>query len=376
MVTTRILGAVTAAALAVWQAGCLGGGGTTIFVGGAKQATEERHLTAPHAPATGLAVRTNVGSVDVAADPALTEVKVTAKVTAFGDTDEEAQARLQDVQVTVRRRDDRVLEIAAEYPKGQQTIRGGCSFVVRIPAADGVQVRSGNGAVILAGLGGAADAHTGIGPVTVHDQGGAVNVQTGNGAVLVIKAAGDVHATTSIGKVEVRESSGAIRAKTGNGAIEIAKAGGAVEASSSIGPVTIHDAAGDVTAQSGNGAVKLARVRGAAKAKSSIGPVTLEQVAGKAEAVTGNGPVTYAPAAGGNAAFNLTTSIGSVTVRLPAGAGGKIRAGTSVGSITVNGPRQPRSVTGDRTSKEIVLSGSGPESKIHTGNGSITITVE
>src|SRR6476660_7182820 len=110
MSATRIFGAAAVAALVLWQTGCAGGGGGTILAGGSKQAKEERHLTAPHVAGTGVAVRTNVGAVDIAADPALGEVQITATVTAFGDTDEEAQARLKEVQVTVRRRDDRVLE--------------------------------------------------------------------------------------------------------------------------------------------------------------------------------------------------------------------------------------------------------------------------
>jgi hypothetical protein len=53
-----------------------------------------------------------------------------------------------------------------------------------------------------------------------------------------------------------------------------------------------------------------------------------------------------------------------------------VRARTSVGNVTVNGPRQPRSVTGERGAKEIVLTEKGPESSAHAGNGGITITLE
>ena len=104
--------------------------------------------------------------------------------------------------------------------------------------------------------------------------------------------------------------------------------------------------------------------------------VTLEQVAGEVEAETGNGSMTYAPAAGSDSQFRLQTSVGSVTLRLPASASGSIQASTSVGAVTVGGSRQPRTVTGERTFKQIVLTEKGPASSVRTGNGGITITLE
>jgi hypothetical protein len=354
----------------------LAGCGVRGTFGGAINATEERHLTAPHVPGSALDVHTSVGSVDIAADPSLKEVKVIAKVSAFGDTDEEAKARLQDIKVKLNRRDDGVLEIGIESSKEGQSIRGTCSFVISIPNVTGAKVRTGNGSVTLKGLGGAADVHTDVGAVSVREQGGNVTVQTGNGSVHVIKAAGDVQATTSVGKVTVEEAAGAAKAKSGNGSLEITKVGGAVEATSSVGSVTIRDAAGPVTASTGNGSIVVANVKGAVTAKSSVGQVTLDQVSGKAEGLTGNGSITYTAAPGSDSSFRLKADVGAVTIRLPASAGGSIQAGTSVGSVTVNGARRPHAVTGDRTSKNIVLTKMGPASSVHTGNGAITITLD
>ena len=351
------------------------GGVVTIDGGNSKNASEERDLTAPHVAGSGLDVSTNVGSIEVSADPSLKEVMVTAKVTGYGDSEEEAKARLQEIKIKVHRRDDRVLEVTAEHPKEWQGFKGACSFVVRIPQADGVSVRTGNGSVTLKGLGGAAHVNSGVGSITISDQGGKVEAQTGNGGVYVNKSGGDVFVSAAVGPISVKEAVGSVKAKTGNGSLEAAKIGGTVEANASVGSVTIRGTGGAVTASTGNGAITITDAKGAAKADASVGPVTLEQVAGAVEAETGNGSLNYSQAPGSDSPFNLKASVGSITVRLAASAGGTIQADTSVGSISVGG-RRNSSVSGDRGSKRIVLTEKGPESKIRTGNGSITITLE
>jgi hypothetical protein len=362
----------------VWLlSGC--GRGNVPFVGNgsaSKSASEERTLTAAHVRMSGIEVRTPVGSVEIVADPARTEVKVAAKITAFGETEEEARARLQEVKVTLNRRKDRVLEVAAEYSDNAKGIQGGCSFVIHIPEAEGVKVRTSNGSITLKGLADAADVDTGVGSIAITNQKGRVIAHTGNGSVRVTRVAGPVQATTSIGSLIVQEVTGDVALQTGNGSLEVRKAGGAVRCETSVGKVLVSEATGDVAVQSGNGSVELDQLKGVVQAKASIGSVTLKQAAGKVTATTGNGSINYSPISGSNPSFSLSTDIGPVNVRLPASAGGRIKATTSIGHITVTGSRQPRSVSGEKQSWEIVLTEGGPASEIHTGNGSIGITLE
>src|SRR5437588_7159901 len=85
-----------------------------VYVGGAKLATEERKLTALHVAGSGIEVTTGVGGVEIAADPSLKEVQITAKLSANGGTDEEAKQRLENVRIAVDRRPDGVLAITAK----------------------------------------------------------------------------------------------------------------------------------------------------------------------------------------------------------------------------------------------------------------------
>ena len=378
MLATRVLAAVIVMGLALLAAGCGRSSYTVVTMSGmgAKSASEERNLTVPHVGDAGIDVRTDVGSVEVVADPAVAEVSIAAKVTAYGETDEEARSRLPAITVTATRRDDRVLAIVADCPADAKGIRGSCSLVIRIPGVSGSTVRTGNGSITLEGLGGAADAHTGVGSITVTGQGGNLTAETGNGSVRVAKAAAEVEVKTGVGSVAVGDVAGAVRAESGNGSIEVTNARASVEIHTSVGSVTVRDAAGPVSARTQNGTVTVAKVAGAVKATSSVGTVTVDQVSGEVEARTGNGSITCTLAPGPSVPFDLETSVGSVTVRVPAGAGGSIDASTSVGNVTVDGPRRPVSVVGERSSKVIVLTEDGPSSRVRTGNGNITITLE
>jgi DUF4097 and DUF4098 domain-containing protein YvlB len=356
-------------------AGCGNGPGGFNIAGanvlGSKQATEERNLTAPHVAGSGIDVATGMGSVEISADRSLKEVKITAKLSANGNTDEEAKQRLDELRIDVDRRPDGVLAIAARPKEEGKPLHAACSFVIHVPDVNGTKARSGNGSVTLTDLGGAADAHSGMGFVSVTANKGNVVARSGNGSVTVRDAGGDVTADSGMGAVKVENTAGIVKAKSGNGSVAVTKAAD-VDARSSMGAVDVRDAAGDVTAVSGNGSVSVAGAKGAVSARSSMGKVSVENAAGKVDAESGNGSVECTAAG----PLSLKSNMGMVHATLPAAAGGRIQATTSLGSITVNGARKPKSVTGDRRSKTIVLTDDGPASTLHSGNGSVTITLE
>jgi hypothetical protein len=372
---TRLISAGTITAVALFLTGCGSGpGGVSINLSGSKQASEERNLTAPHVAGSGVEVTTDLGSVEIAADPSLKEVTITAMVMASGNTDEEAKQHLDDVRVDVNRRKDGVLVIAAVPKKDGAPIQAGCSFVVRVPDVNGTKARTGKGFITLTGLGGAADAHSSMGYVTVTAAKGNVAAGTGNGSVVVRNTAGDVTADTSMGVVTVENATGAVKAKCGNGGVNVTKAG-AVDAHTSMGWVMVRDAAGDVAATSGNGSIIIAGVKGSLKANTPMGWITIENIGGKVDAQSGNGLIEYA-AAVGSGPFHLKSSMGSLSVKLPAGFAGSVKADTSLGWVTVDGPHKPKTIAGDRGSKTIVLTDDGSASTMWAVNGSITITLE
>lgn len=412
MFSHRFYLAAAIALFASFMSGC-GVVVTTTMPNATKQATEDRQLTTPHVPGSGLEVKSPNGAIDIVADPSLTEVKVTAKVTTFGETDEEAKARLEEIKVKWNRGSNQVLEIAAEIPKDKkQALIGSCSFVVLIPDAKNCTANSGNGGISFKGLGGHAEAKTDNGPISIIDQTGdvlantgsgsiqltkvsghvdartangsmrvedvraTVKIKSGSGSLAISKSGGDVDAHTDNGSIKVTDAGGNVKIISGSGAIDVSKPTGLVEAHTDNGPITIQDAARDIIAVSRSGQITIRRVSGAVKAKTDNGPVTLDQLGGSVEAKSGSGSISYVAATNSNSRFNLSTDNGSITVRLPGSDSGTVQAHTDNGRITVNGTRKPTSITGDKETKKIVLSEQGPQSKIHSGSGSITVTID
>jgi DUF4097 and DUF4098 domain-containing protein YvlB len=354
-----------------------GNGGINFTISGSnlKSAKEERRLATEHVPGSAIDVSTNVGSIEITADPSVKEVEVLAKLTAYAETEEDARSHLHEIEVKLDRESDGLLKIRCQSPKQQTGVQDACAFDIRVPDANGILVRTGNGSVTLQGLSGEANVETSVGSVTISDQAGNVTAHTGNGAIRLMKGAGEARFTTSVGSITIADVGGDVKTHTGNGAVHITAAKGDVDASSDVGAVTVQDAAA-VKAKSGNGTVTVVQAKGRVHADTSVGQVKIEQAAGTVEAESGNGSIVLSPAAGSTSSFKLKTAVGSVTVRLPGSAAGRITAETSVGNITVNGSRTPHAVTGERSFKQIVLSEKGPASTIHSGNGSITITLD
>ncbi|MEI7728125.1 MAG: DUF4097 family beta strand repeat-containing protein [Verrucomicrobiota bacterium] len=340
-----------------------------------QQASEDRRLSVPPVAGSGLEVRTAFGGISVVADSGVTNVEIIAKINAGGETLEEAKTNLSRVLVKTERRSEQVLAIWMEAPKLSR-FGAGCSFEVRVPEAKGIKARTSNGAIHLQGLGGAVDAETSFGSVTVRKQRGPVTLRSSNGAISAEQIAGSVKANTSFGHITARDVEGKVDATTSNGGIEVVKAGDAVQATTAFGTVTIRDVAGKTAVRNSNGAIKIEKIRGDVTASTSFGSVEAREVTGAADLSSLNGTLTYAPAKGNENTFQLTATFGAVTVYLPSSAKGTIKAATSFGNIQVDGPRKPISVTGEKEQKQIVLTDSGGVSEIRTSNGAIRVHLE
>lgn len=129
-------------------------------------------------------------------------------------------------------------------------------------------------------------------------RGTVVEVATGNGTVLVDGVGAEVKASTGNGRVTVRSTEGSVRVSTGNGDVEVADAKGPVRVSTGNGRVTASTAEGPVEAHSGNGDidVRMGGLRAKDDMKFSTGSgsvrVTLPaNFSGELDARTGNGEV-------------------------------------------------------------------------------------
>lgn len=262
------------------------------------RAKGQQTLTAAHVRDAGVHVKTENGQVDVWADPTRQDVEVTASITAAGDTQEEADARLAAITINVSRRSDGTLEVFPVYPDRRRS-NDSCSFEIRLPDARGVTVESSNGGVALVGLAGDASIRTSNGSIRVERQKGSVKALTSNGRVEIIGAGGSLEVDTSNGAVTVEGLAGAATLETSNGRVTCSAGEGWT---------------GGVTIRSSNGSVTLTVPAGASghiHASTSNGGV---HVTGPAASVEGSKTSRVVHLGGEGPTSKIDTSNGSVTV--------------------------------------------------------------
>jgi DUF4097 and DUF4098 domain-containing protein YvlB len=115
-------------------------------------------------------------------------------------------------------------------------------FTVRVPADVDMRVLSGNGELLITGVGANVEANTGNGRVMIAGTVGRVRANTGNGDVVIEDAHGDVQANTGNGVVRVATSDGPVTATTGNGDVHVSMARLTTSA-----PMTFRTGSGDIT---------------------------------------------------------------------------------------------------------------------------------
>ncbi len=264
-------------------------------------------LTAEHVADAPIFVESSNGGVEVRVEPSLAHIEVTGTVTATAPAQDEAQARLDEIEVVAVRRDDGTLDVHAHFPEGRRSSEG-CSFVVRTPSARGVTIRTSNGRITLDGTAGSADVKTSNGTVTVRGHRGDARIGTSNGAVTVEDAAGAVDVDTSNGSIHVDSVPGPAVVRTSNGRIEF-----------TAGP----DYAEALDLRTSNGSITV-RLPGSPRARletsTSNGSVVVTDDGGACQ-VDGSRTSKTVVVGGGAAPSSIRTSNGSIRI-LVAGASG------------------------------------------------------
>ena len=136
-------------------------------------------------------------------------------------------------------------------------------ITVVTPTETDLSLRSGDGALAIAGLRGNLDAHTGDGAIQADDVAGDLRFTTGDGAVALRRAEGTLYATTGDGGMNIEGRFSHFEARSGDGAVNLRLMPGSVlNASSSVltgdGSVAINlpnDLRAEVDASTGDGRI-------------------------------------------------------------------------------------------------------------------------
>jgi hypothetical protein len=261
---------------------------------------ETRLMQVDHTPSSALVVRTENGKVEVVADPAASDISITAELRA------QTLDRLERTTVSAVRTQDGTLRIGVDWADGKPLNSEGCSFDIVVPDSRGVDIGTNNGTILITGLAGDALLRTSNGAITANGQAGNVRADTSNGAITVTDPQGSVAADTSNGAIEVRNAPSSVIAESSNGRIVIMLA---------------EDAPGPVTAATSNGRIELGVGRGFVgrlTVRTSNGRVSADQGLG---ARTGMRNITIRKNSGtfefgtGGTDSTCTTSNGAIDVR-------------------------------------------------------------
>jgi len=167
-----------------------------------------------------------------------------------------------------------------------------------------------------------------------------------------------------------------IAARSGDGSIDVDRISGRLELRTGDGSIRGRNLAGDVRAHTGDGPIKLEGVNGALDVDTGDGSVTASGKMTSVRARSGDGNVTIHADAGSapESDWDIVTGDGSVTLELPDGFNGELDAHTGDGGIRMNDITLSN-VSGkiSRNNVRGRLGSGGPNVRVRTGDGSITL---
>jgi DUF4097 and DUF4098 domain-containing protein YvlB len=262
-----------------------------------------QQLAAEHLADTAIVVDSRNGGVDILGDAAVEQVKIEARLTCGGKTQEEADQRLADSSIDISRSIDRSLVIKPIFAGGARN-GDGASFTIQIPDARGVTVNTSNGRVGIRHLRGRAEIGTSNGSVTIVDHDGNAIVDTSNGSVTAAQLSGTLTVDTSNGSVEARQIGGPVEIQTSNGSIRL------VQNPDAIGPFHLRTSNGSIKATIGS------RFAGAVSMDTSNGPLSIHDPTGRitSSRIDGNdGSITIGD---GGTESKIATSNGRIELEI------------------------------------------------------------
>ncbi len=240
------------------------------------------------------------GGVEVIAD-ADGEVNARVVKTGHGDTKEQAEAGLKNVEVTMEQDKDAVRIAARRLEEKQdQPHQEGVSTAVHVPPGAILKLKTSNGGVKLTGGTGKVQVATSNGGIQAKDCKGHLHLTTGNGPIVVSGATGPVELTTTNGAINLQAENAVVTAHTSNSPIRFqgSLADGKHAFTTSNGPIALTlpaEAKFRASAMTSHGSVVNEFAPGSGG--PSGGSVVAQAVVGDSPAValtlqTSNGPIT------------------------------------------------------------------------------------
>jgi DUF4097 and DUF4098 domain-containing protein YvlB len=364
--------------------------------------------------AAGQTLRVDLAGGDVRVRAGEGSAGISARITAWGDTQAEADKALVDAKLEIT-----TSSTGATVSLKGATIESGslgrikrfvaeADLEITVPPGVRLQIESGSGEIDARGPFEASKVHSSYGSVRIENVEGDVEATSSSGDVAVGSANGQsIEAKSAYGSVRVgdckstrisaKSSSGDVRIEdckaerleidSGYGALEIARIEGKVEAKTSSGDVRakalagpsvslksgygnieLEEGKGELSASSSSGDVRVTGFTGSVEAKSGYGSVHLQGVLKEVEVGSSSGDVSVSGADGSevSSTWKIASSYGNGKLELPANLSFDIDARTNYGKIERGFPIELGPGTDDRNASSI-------KGKVNGGGGRIEI---
>ena len=158
------------------------------------------------------------GSVDVITGTDAS-VKVDMTKRGGGNSQQDAQADLKNVEVTMTADGDTLHVVARRTDKRVDIGNSGASVNIRVPAGTTLDLRTSNGKVSMAGPVGDTTVRTSTGGIEVKAATGQLDLTTSNGQINVNGGTGQLTMDTSNGGISITSDNVVVAARTSNGQI-------------------------------------------------------------------------------------------------------------------------------------------------------------
>jgi RNA polymerase sigma factor (sigma-70 family) len=185
-----------------------------------------------------LVVETFNGSINVTAKSGNTvAIQVTKRSNA--KTQEEADAELKNIEVTMKQEEDGV-HVTAKRLEQHPHVNAGAAAELEVPPGAVLDLRSSNGAVTVTGGTGAAKVETSNGSIRAKEHTGPLNLHSSNGPLTVTGGTGRMDLRTSNGALNIQAEKAIVTGRTSNGSIHFS-------GSLAEGEDTFHTSNGSIT---------------------------------------------------------------------------------------------------------------------------------
>lgn len=373
-----------------------------------RQETHALEITA------GQTLRVDLAGGDVRVRAGEASAGISARITAWGGTQAEADKALADAKLEITTSATGVT-VNLRKATVEEGLLGGnnrnaaeADLEIAVPPGVRLQIESRSGDIDARGPFEGSKVHSAYGSVRIEKVEGDVEATSSSGDVVVASADGkSIEAKSGYGDVQVgdckstriaaKSSSGDVRIEdsraeqlqieSGYGDLEIARIDGEIEAktssgdvrakalagpiaslSSGYGSVQLENGTGKLSASSSSGDVRVTGFEGSVDAKSGYGSVHVQGVLSAVEAESSSGDVSVSGAAGSEVSttWKIASNYGSGKLELPADLPFDIDARTNYGKIERGFPIQLGPGTDDRNASSV-------QGKVNGGGGKIEI---